>query len=99
MGAAETSNSIQIKVQASPTEIALDSVLWGRLTTTAASSGTVTHTNREDTFSAVSSAGTYDVFPIEITDLNTSYIKVSVKETGIAANGGSCYVVAETFGR
>lgn len=99
MGAAETGNSIQVKVETADSYLAIDSALWARRTREAVSSGAVTLSAEEFTFTATKAAGTYDVFEIRLPELNANYIKVSVKETGIATNGGSCYIKAITLGR
>ena len=99
MGAAESSNSIQVKVQTSPDRLAIDSALWGRRTREAVAAGTATLSVEEYTFTATQSAGTYDVIEIPLPNINTPYFKVSAKETGIASNGGSCYIKAVVSGR
>lgn len=99
MGAAESGNSIQVKIDFADRNLDVSSTEWARSSSEADSSGTITLTLQERTFSAVAAAGTYDVFRIKLTDVNDKYMRVSVKETGIAANGGSCYVRATIGGR
>jgi len=70
-----------------------------RLQTESAVSGTVTRTYREDTFTAVAAAATYDRFAVRLEDLTADYLKVWVKETGKATNFGSCFVIGNKLGR
>lgn len=98
MGAAESGNSIQLKVEvANPLDDDNDGAAkpadteWYQLVSTSASGGTVTVTKAEYTFSAVAAAEAYDYFHISLPN-DSQWVKVSCKETGIAANGGSAYV-------
>jgi hypothetical protein len=96
MGAAETSNSIQIKVEfANPAEVVntgdVASTDWHRQISESTTSGTTTISLQEYTFSAVSAAATYDRFQIAI-PVCSRFIRVSAKETGIAANGGTATI-------
>lgn len=95
MGGSESGNSIQLKY-----EVSFDGSVWYRVQEEAVSSGTVTRHNREDTFSAASAAATYDRFSVSFENYGGwEYLKVSVKETGIASNGGSCWIEASVWGR
>jgi len=87
MGTAETSNSIQIKVEFAPDA----STPWYRETTESISTGTRTLSLAEYTFAATQAAGTYDYVRIPV-PVGDAYMHVSVKETGIAANGGKCFI-------
>ena len=95
MGASETSNSIEVKVEFS------DAVAgtYRRQTGEAYSSGTTTLVPNEYSFAAVSAAATYDHFAIELDNVGAEYVKVSVKETGKATNFGTCYIYATVSGR
>ena len=97
MGTAETSNSIQLKVEfADPLNIPsnggtpADTDWYGEVTESA-SSGTVTINLAEYSFDAVSSAGTYDRFVIALPN-SSQFVRVSMKETGVASNKGSASV-------
>ena len=89
MGTAEDTNSIQLKIEFSD-----DGTTWYRKTNEADSTGTTTDTLQEYTFAATGAAATYDYFRIPVINLSDKHIKVSVKETGIAANGGKCFIIA-----
>lgn len=93
MANAETANSIELKF-----EVSNDKTTWYRMQTEAASSGTVTRTYREDTFSAVAAALSYDYFTVDFENFAWKYLQVSVKETGINLLGGSCYIVGTFIG-
>lgn len=97
MGTAESGNSLEVKIEFSPNKggDTPGSDDWYREVTESVSSGTITESLAERTFSAVSAAGTYDRFHLSI-PLDAMWVRVSVKETGIAANGGSVTVKAVT---
>lgn len=89
MGAAETANSIEVKIEQSP-----DGINWYRLpidTVTTVS----TILNREWTHVGVNAAA--DPFSI-ILDIAYQYVRVSCKESGVAANKGTVYVEATLSG-
>lgn len=91
MGAAETSNSIEMKVEASP-----DGTNWYRLSTDTTSGGTSTLAAREWTFVGTNgSTATINVF----LDIAYEYVRVSLKETGVASNKGNVYVEATLSGK
>ena len=83
MGAAETSNSIEIKVEGSP-----DNVNFYRIPNEAASAGTSTLTAREFTFVGTNAAAATISIGI---DIFYKWMRVSAKETGVASNVGSIY--------
>jgi len=84
-GAAETNNSIEIKMEASN-----DGTNFFQLTNEAASGGTSTITQRELTFVGASAATAYSVsYKL---DVAYKFLKLSVKESGVAANAGTIYV-------
>ena len=92
MGAAETNNSIQVRVEsARPIAGVPVTTDWYRLTTESVSAGVVTQVVREDSFTAVSAAATYDRIEIPLQG-GFEYIRVAVKETGVAANAGNCSI-------
>lgn len=94
MGTAETANSIQIKIEfANPIVGDPASTDWSQETSITTVSGVTTILQHSYTFDAVSAAGTYDRFQIAI-PINSKYMRVSVKETGIAANGGTATIKA-----
>lgn len=90
MGAAETSNSIEIKVEVADDATGTPTV-WYRLVNESTSGGTTTLTNGERTFVAVSAAATYDYINIDIPN-GHKYIRVSAKETGVASAKGSAKI-------
>ncbi len=98
MGAAETANSIQVRLSFSASSLAADSALWAVETAEALSGSTITLTRVERSFAAVSAAATYDVFCIPV-HLCDGYMRVDVKETGVSSNAGSCYIVGNSRGR
>lgn len=90
-GAGETSNSIEIKLEASP-----DGTNWYQLTNESSSSGTSTLYQREFTFTGASAATSYKFsLPIDVFD---KYMRVSAKETGVVANKGTVTITATFSG-
>lgn len=89
MGAAETSNSLEVKIESSP-----DGINWYRLpidTVTTVS----TLLAREWTFVGTNGgAATIGI----ILDIAYRYVRVSCKETGVAANKGNVFVEATLSG-
>lgn len=97
MGATETSNSIEVKVEfADPLVGPAVTADWYRTTNEADSTATTALYLQEYSFEAASAAGTYDRFIIDLTktlkNIGHKYIRVSVKETGKATNFGSTSV-------
>lgn len=84
MGAAETTNSIEIKVEGSP-----DGTNFYRIPNESASGGTSTLTAREWTFVGADAAAATVSIGI---DVFYKFIKASFKESGVAANAGTIYV-------
>lgn len=84
-GAAETNNTIQIKLEDSP-----DNVNFYRLTNEAASSGTSTLTQREFTFTGAAAATAYTLS--YRLDISYQYMRIEMNEGGVAANAGTAYV-------
>ncbi len=85
MGATETSNSVQLKIESSP-----DSVNWYRLPidTTVTQS---TITAREWTFVGTdAAAANINIF----LDIAYKYMRISCKESGVASNKGNVFVEA-----
>lgn len=90
MGAAETTNSIELKVEASP-----DRTNWYRIANDSTTSGTSTLTAREFTFVGTDgAAATTSVF----IDIAYQYVRVSLKETGVGTNKGNVFVEATIAG-
>ena len=83
MGATETSNSIEIKV-----EVSQDGTNFYRLMNEGVSGGTSTLTVREFTYTGVNAAAAPISLPL---DVMYKYMKFSFKETGVASNVGSVY--------
>jgi len=91
MGATETSNSIELKIEASP-----DGTNFYRIPNEAVSGGTSTLTAREFTFVGTNAAAATISIGLDIFYL---YLKVSVKETGVATNAGTIYIEATLSGQ
>lgn len=83
MGSAETSNSIEVRIEGSP-----DGTNFYRIANESVTGGTSTLTQREFTF--VGTNGTTATISIGL-DIFYKYIKIAAKETGVASNKGSIY--------
>ncbi len=84
-GAAETNNSIDIKIEHS-----VDGTNFYQLTNEAASAGVSTLTARNFNFVGASAATTY-AFSYRL-DISYKYIRVSAQEEGVAANAGTVFI-------
>lgn len=87
-GAAETNNSIEVKVESGPTAASLF-----RAVAQSTSGGTITAVAAEYTFVGASAATAYKIaIPLDLAD---PFMKISFKESGVAVNAGSvvCHVV------
>lgn len=90
MGGSETSNTIEVKIEGSP-----DRTNWYRIANDSTSGATSTLTQREFTFAGSNgAAATFSIF----LDIAYKYIRVSCKETGVAANKGNVFVEATISG-
>lgn len=84
-GSAETNNPVEVKVETSP-----DVTNFYQIPNESVSGGTSTLTQREFTFVGASAATAYSFsLPLDVQDL---YMKLSFKESGVAANAGTLYV-------
>ena len=91
MGATETTNSIEFRVECSP-----DGTNWYRIPNESVSGATSTLTAREFTFvGADAVAATISIG----LDIFYKYLKVSVKETGKVTNFGTVYVECTLSGQ
>ena len=91
MGATETTNSIEVKLEAST-----DGTNFYRIANDNTSAGVSTLTAREFTFvGADAGAATISI----ILDIGYKKLRVSVKETGVASNKGSVYVESTLSGK
>lgn len=91
MGATETANSIECKVESSP-----DGTNFYRIANEAVSGGTSTLTAREFTFvGADAAAATISV----ALDIWYKYVKVSFKESGVVTNAGTVYAEVTLSGQ
>lgn len=91
MGATETTNSIEIKLEQST-----DGINWVRIANDAASGGTSTLTAREFTFVGTNAAlATISIFM----DIGYKYMRISAKETGVVTNKGNVYIEALASGK
>lgn len=91
MGATETSNSIEIKIEASS-----DGVNFYRIPNETVSAGTSTLTAREFTFVGADAAAATISIGL---DIFYKYVKVSAKETGVVTNFGTVYCEATLSGQ
>lgn len=91
MGATETSNSIQIKVEGSP-----DGTNWYRIANDSTSTDTSTLTAREFHFVGINAVAATISIGL---DIFYKYLKISVKETGVVTNGGTIYGEITLLGR
>lgn len=91
MGASETANSIELKIEGSP-----DGTNFYRLPNESVSAGTSTLTAREFTFVGANAAAATISIGL---DIFYNFIKVSAKETGVATNAGTVYVEATLLGQ
>lgn len=90
MGAAETSNSIEVQIEASP-----DGVNFYRIPNESASGGTSTLTAREFTFVGTNAAAATISIGI---DIFYKYLKISIKESGVVTNAGTVFAEATLSG-
>lgn len=90
-GASETSNSIEVKFEASP-----DGINFYRIPNESVSGGTSTLAAREFTFAGTNGAAATISIGL---DIFYEFIKVSAKETGVASNKGSVYGEVTLLGR
>lgn len=90
MGATETSNSIEVRIQGSP-----DGTNFYRIPNETVSGGTSTITAREFTFVGTNAAAATISIGL---DIFYKYVEVSVKETGVVTNFGTVYAEATLSG-
>lgn len=90
MGAAETSNSLEIRIRTSA-----DGTNFYRIPNESVSGGTSTLTLREFTWVGVNAAASSISLPLDVQD---RHMEISVKETGVASNFGTIYVEATLSG-
>ena len=90
MGATETSNSIEVRLDVSP-----DGTNFYRIPNESVSGGTSTLTARELTYVGVNAAAAPISFGL---DIFYKYIRISVKESGVVTNAGTVYVEATLSG-
>jgi len=90
MGSGETSNSIQVRLECST-----DGVNYYRIPNDSTTDGTSTITAREFTFVGTNAAAASISISL---DIFYKYMKISVKETGVASNAGTIYVEGSLAG-
>lgn len=91
-GADETNNSIEVRLEGSP-----DGTNFYRLVNESVSDGTSTLKEREFTFVGAAAATAYAIsLPVDVV---YKYMRISVKESGVAANAGTVYVEATLSGK
>lgn len=91
MGAAESGNSIELQIEASP-----DGTNWYRIPNDETSGGTSTLTAREFTFVGEDAAAATISIGL---DIFYEWVRVSAKETGSAGNNGTAYIEATLSGK
>lgn len=91
MGAAETSNSIEIRVEGSA-----DGTNFYRVPNESVSGGTSTITAREFTFVGTNAAAASISIGL---DIFYKYIRIAAKETGVASNAGTIYGEVTLLGK
>lgn len=91
MGAAETANSIEMRIDGSS-----DGTNFYRIPNETVSGGTSTLTAREFTFVGTNAAAATISIGL---DIFYRYLRVSAKETGVAANAGTIYCEATLSGQ
>lgn len=91
MGATETSNSIELKFECSS-----DRTNFYRVPNEAVSGGTSTLTAREFTFVGTNAAAATISIGL---DVSYKFMKISVKETGVATNAGTIFAEATLSGQ
>lgn len=91
MGATESSNTIEWKIECSP-----DGTNYYRIPNEAVSGGTSTETAREYTFTGTNAAAATISIGL---DIFYNYVKVSFKESGVASNAGTLFVEATLCGK
>lgn len=91
MGASETGNSIEVRVDQSP-----DGVNFYRIPNETVSGGSSVLSARE--FSFVGTNGTTSTISIGL-DIFYKYVRVSFKETGVASNAGSVFCEGTLSGK
>ncbi len=84
LGASETANSIEVKIEASS-----DGTNYYRVPADTTAGGTSTITEREFTFVGANTTAPYAI-GISL-DIFYKFLKISIKETGVAANKGTIY--------
>jgi hypothetical protein len=91
MGATETGNSIEMRLESSP-----DRVNFYRFTTDSTSSGTSTMSAREFTYVGINAAVAKISIPVDIYD---NYVRVAFKETEVATNKGDLFCEVSLIGQ
>lgn len=91
MGATETANSIELKIEGSP-----DGTNFYRIPNEAVSGGTSTLTAREFTFVGTNAAAATISIGL---DIFYKYMKISAKESGVVTNAGTIYIEGTLSGK
>lgn len=91
MGATETSNSIEVKIEGSN-----DGTNFYQVMNDSTSAGTSTLTKREFTYVGVNAAASLVNFGVDIAYLK---LRISIKETGVVTNKGTVSVEALISGK
>lgn len=91
MGAAETANTVEIRMEQSP-----DGINWYQLVNDTTSAGTSTLDAREFVFTGVNASTKEISLPLDISD---AYCRVSFKESGVASNKGTLFCKITLLGQ
>ena len=91
MGASETANSIEVKIEGSP-----DGTNVYRIPNESVSGGTSTLTAREFTFVGANAAAATISIGL---DIFYKFVKISIKESGVVTNAGTVYAEATLCGK
>lgn len=97
MGATETANSVEVLVEfgtpiSNPPSASPESTEWYIKTSEVITAGVPVLTANGYQFVAASAAATYDRFQTPEIAASGEFVRVSIKETGVAANAGSASV-------
>ena len=94
MGASETTNSVDFKIESAPNNAVTDQGFY-QFVNDATSAGVSTLTRREFTIVGTDAGTISFSVPVAVQD---EVLKISFKETGVAANFGSVHCQAKLFG-
>ena len=92
LGATETANSIEVKSESSP-----DGTNYYHIPNDSTTTGVSTITEREFTFVGATATAAYPIgIPL---DIFYKYLRISIKETGVASNVGTIHGIVTLSGK